>query len=149
VLARVGKIVGLPEPKQPLLGVNSDGKTLLTPSIQEPGQDIGEVVQRGDVEDMGKIVEGGVGREECGITGGPEESRASKMSIAIEADCTIDLDSGAVRQRGTVAQKTPTLETSAQQEVEKVKSTTTPKKQDKKRKKHKRNVIDDLFGHLV
>jgi hypothetical protein len=146
VLARIGKIVDLPESKQHALSINTDGETLLASSIRETGQDIGEIVQRENVEDMGDIVEMVVDGDERRITGGLEERIPSKRLIAKEADQPINLHS-ALGENGTVTQ-----ERSTQQEVQSIQSVTRPKKQVKKQKNHKnhkkRNVIDDLFGHL-
>jgi hypothetical protein len=142
VLARTGRIVGLPESKRHLLGINSDGKTRPASSIRETGQDTGEIVQREDVENMGKIVEMDVDGDKRGTSGEREDRSPSKRCTAKEADRSIDLDSVCLEQNERVAE-----EKEPQQEVRSIQPVIKPKGKGKKNKK--RNVIDDLFGHLV
>jgi hypothetical protein len=146
VLARTGRIVGLPESKRHLLGINSDGKTRPASSIRETGQDTGEIVQREDVEDMGKIIEMDVDGDKGGTSGRREDRSPSKRWISKEADRSIDLDSIGLEKNERVAQESGT-----QQEVQSIQPVTKPvtKPKGKGKKNKKRNVIDDLFGHLV
>jgi len=153
VLARIGKIVGLPESERHLLDVNSDGEKLLASSTRETGQDTGEIIQREYVEDVGKIIEMEIDGAERGIAGRREKRSPSKRRIAKEADRPIDLDSGGLEENETVAQEGDTLEVHSIQPVTMPKSQGKKHENDSNHKKHKkhkkRNVIDDLFGHLV
>lgn len=140
VLARFGRMVGLPEDRRHVLGGNSDGKTLLTSSIRETGPEAGEIVQREYVEDLGKAVERRSDGDEWRVTDTFEERTAGKVSIAKqETDQPNDGDIGGIGPKGTVAK-----ERASQQEIESRKS---QPRQEKRRKKC--NVIDDLFGDLV
>lgn len=143
VLARVGRLVGLPEPESEpeVLAMNVDVKMLLTSSVRETGREAGEIVVREYVEDMGEVVERRVEREESRVTTNLMRSSASKESAAAEdvADQPDNSGIDELRHKPNVVNKR-----AAQTEKESNKSQSRSKKRCKKG-----NTIDDIFDDLI
>ncbi len=141
MLARVGRILGLPKATQQVIGVDIKLKSLLASSVRQTGQDAGEIVLREYVEDMGKVVERTSDGKELSATDRLRQTgKEVKESITYtKADQASDGElSRAVQKVNMVKGTTPA------QEVESVKSQV---RSSKKRKKG--NAIDDLFSDLV
>ncbi len=136
VLARVGRVVGLPEPGLKVRAMDTDVKALLASSIRETRQEAEEIVLREYVEDTGKVVERRTDMEVLEVTDAPEERGTSKEFTTTRND---DGELGGNEDNDTVVK-----EKASGQETESVKSQTRPTKRRKKG-----NVIDDLFGDLV
>ncbi len=140
VLARVGRIVGLPEPEPKPLAIEADAQTLLASSVRQTGHDTGEIVLREYVEDKGKILERGTDREELNAYDKLKRGNASRYP-GPEAGAE-EPDRSEFGERGL--KLTVVKESTAQQETETIKSQSRPKKRRKKG-----NAIDDLFGDLM
>lgn len=141
VLARVGKILGLSRTEQQALGMEIKLKLLLASSVRPTEQDAGEIVLREYVEDMGNLVERRTIGEESSATDGFRQT-GNEMKELIpnsKADQPHDSDVGGGLPKVNMVQGT-----TAEQEVQSVKSQARPRKKCKKS-----NAIDDLFGDLV
>ena len=141
VLARVGKIIGLPKSEQQALGMEIKLKSLLASSVRQTGQDAGEIVLREYVEDMGNLVERRNNGEETRATDGfRQTSKEVKEPVSnSKADRSHNSELGKGVQKVNMVK-----ESTAEQEVQSVKSQAKPRK-----KRKKGNAIDDLFGNLV
>ena len=134
MLARVGRIVGLPIPQGQSLDMMTDPKSSLACSVRETGLSTGDIVLKEYVEDLGDVLDRQIDSETLRPTGALKEPIAQEE--AVQPD-TIDLR--------TKDQKVTVLKDRAKhQDSERIKSRGMPKKRRKTG-----NVIDDLFGDLV
>jgi ribonuclease MRP protein subunit RMP1 len=140
VLARVGRIVGLPEATWKDTEANAEGKPLLASSVRGTARKSPEAMVRDDMEDMGNVIEReAVGGEPKRIDGFRVEFSGKKSSFedvldtpGIGAVHDGDAKVGQIRGRN------------AQQEIQKSTSQSRPRK-----KRRKGNAIDDLFDNLI
>jgi ribonuclease MRP protein subunit RMP1 len=140
VLARVGRIVGLPQCQPMVPGANVGSKTLITSSVRETGPETGEVMMGEHVEDMGSVVERGAERSESRVIDTLEAEDASKKSMPEDVANQPDSnESGEIEQGRISVEREP-----GQNEIKRIDSQTKAK-----RKRKKGNAIDDLFGDLV
>jgi ribonuclease MRP protein subunit RMP1 len=131
VLARVGRIVGLPRCQPMVPAANVGSKTLLTSSVRETGPETGEVVTGEYVEDMGSVVERGA------------EGSEPKVIDTLEAEDVAnqpDSNESGENEQGCISvEREP-----GQNEIKRIDS-----QMKAKRKRKKGNAIDDLFGDLI
>ncbi len=142
ILARVGGILGLPSKgKQQGLGIDINLKSLLSSSVPSTGQDAGEIVLRQYVEDVGKVVGRRNDEEELSPTDGLGQTvqEVKEPVTDTKADQASDSEVGRDVQMVNMLKRT-----TAEQEVDSVKSQVRPSKRRKKG-----NAIDDLFSGLV
>ncbi|KAF7511363.1 hypothetical protein GJ744_004928 [Endocarpon pusillum] len=141
VLARVGKILGLPKTEQQALGMEIKLKSLLAASVRQTGQDAGEIVLREYVEDMGNLVERRKIGEESRATDGFTQTgkEVKELILNNKADRPRDSEVGKGVPKVNMVQGT-----TVGQGVQSVKSQARPRKKCKKG-----NTIDDLFSDLV
>jgi ribonuclease MRP protein subunit RMP1 len=135
MLARVGRIVGLPEVEADPAGADANVKTLLVSSFRATGQQSGEAVLREYMEDVGKVVERSPSTKASPSEAIIQPGGASKRLAKASANST---EGGAVDANGQNATKTTV------QEAAPLTSDTRPKK-----KRKKGNAIDDLFSNLI
>jgi ribonuclease MRP protein subunit RMP1 len=140
VLARVGRIVGLPNTGAEVPAANAGSKTLLASSVRETGPKTGEIVVREYAEDMGSVVERRAEGSESRVTDTLKAEGSSKESRAGDAgDQPHSNESSKVEEESISLDKKP-----RQNEIKRIDSQTKAKKRRKKG-----NAIDHLFGDLV
>lgn len=133
VLARVGRIIGLPAIESNVVAASAGGKILLASSFRETGEVRGETVLREYGEDMGKVVERRTIVEELKVINTFKEESSKKSSKRLLANQPKSSEMVNVDRASTRPEKPTKGETEAR-----------PKKRRKKG-----NAIDDLFGNLV
>lgn len=138
VLARVGRIVGLPEPKlEPQLSLDrtAGARPLLTSAFGEAG----EIVPRPNGEDIGKVVQRNTDKEEEIVTNAIMRDRWREESRTMDRAVQGDADLASKRQPEVMKGKGRAAEQEGRE--------THPQVRQKKRRK-KGNAIDDLFDDL-
>jgi ribonuclease MRP protein subunit RMP1 len=144
VLARVGRVIGLSEPKadsRPSLATDMDAKTSLASSLRDMGPEAGEMALREYVEDTGEMVQRDTGSEGSRPIRDTDKSEIGHDLLKAK-DHVSERDATSVH--GDDQNFVKVGEKSTQQEKQ------TPSLQSRPRKRRKKaNAIDELFGDLV
>jgi ribonuclease MRP protein subunit RMP1 len=140
LLARAGRIVGLPEPKSGGLARDADVQMLPASSIREPGDDAGEIVLREYVKEIGRVVGRRNDKDLSKFLDQRKRGNTGNKTVAEdEADFFGNRNCTGEEEKMVVAK-----EMLAQQGIVTTKSASRPKKRRKKG-----NAIDELFGDLI
>ena len=145
ILARVGRLVGLPGPAGPDLNPGQKPKTVLATSLRETGDDRGEVVQRMyDSEDIGEVVSREMtGKKRIKKIENKGESAGPGKVVDREME---EIGDSAMSQPERIGEAEKTRSHGSGNEALETAPTTGVERKKKRRKKA--NAIDDLFAGL-